>query len=281
MDLVLGDLHAQLEQPQTRKFAWPIVVLPELFTTPRHLTVMAGHLVSLGWEVYLLDVHPPATRGFAKRETGASAFSVLADNIRTALDAIGTEIIAAGHGLGGLLALKVAETPLVRAAVALAPLIPGFPSPLLVRSHRWAFWRSELTGPPTGRKALELISEAEPFRRESILKALTPADTLAATEVARGAVELSIHPAPRLIVAGEADAFAPWAEAEQLAAKIGARFVSLPGRGHWIIAGRALERTIAHMQRFLVRALGEELLLLYAEPGGGGTQGDGADNQGP
>jgi pimeloyl-ACP methyl ester carboxylesterase len=154
----------------------------------------------------------------------------------------------------------------VRAAVALAPLIPGFRSPLFVRRRRWASWRSESTGLPTGRKVLELVSEAEPFQRESIIKALMPADTSAAIEVARGAVEFAAHPTPRLIVAGEADAFAPWQEAEQLAIKIGARFVSLPGRGHWIIASRILDRTIAQMQRFLVRALGEELLLLYADP---------------
>lgn len=273
MDLVLGGIHAQWERPQTRKFAWPIVVLPELFATPRHLTIMAGHLVSLGWEVYLLDVHTPKTHAAAKKAPGASAFCALAADIRKALDAIGSEIIAAGHGLGGLLALKAAEAPPVRAAVALAPLIPGFRSPLFVPSRRWAFWRSELTGLPTRRKMLELVSEAEPFQRESIIKALTPDDTSAAMEIARGAIEFAAHPAPRLIVAGEADTFAPWQEAQQLAGKIGARFVSLPGRGHWIIAGRALERTIAQMQRFLVRALGEELLLLYAEAGGGDAQG--------
>jgi len=268
MDLVLGRLHAQLERPQTRKFAWPIVVLPELFTTSRHLTIMAGHLVSQGWEVYLLDVHPPTTRTFANDDSGASAFSTLVANVRTALDAIGSDIIAAGHGLGGLLALKIAEAPPVRAAVALAPLIPGFHSPLFVRRRRWTFWRCESTGLPIGRRLLELVSEAEPFQRESLIKALMPADTSAATEVARGEVEFTAHPTPRLIVAGEADAFAPWQCAEQLAAKIGARFISLPGRGHWMIAGRTLERTIAEMQRFLVRALGEELLLLYAEPTG-------------
>jgi len=268
MDLVLGGLHAQLERPQTRKFAWPIVLLPELFTTSRHLTMMAGHLVSLGWEVYLLDIHPLKTRASVKNDPSANAFRALITEIRTALNAIGSEIIAAGHGLGGLLALKIAEAPPVRAAVALAPLIPGFRSPLFVRSRRWASWRSESTGLPTRRKVLELVSEAEPFQRESIIKALTPADTSAATEVARGAVEFAAHPTPRLIVAGEADAFVPWREAEQLATKIGARFVSLPGRGHWIIAGRTLDRTIAQIQRFLVRALGEELLLLYTEPDG-------------
>jgi pimeloyl-ACP methyl ester carboxylesterase len=273
MDLVLGSLHARLEQPQTRKFAWPIVVLPELFTTSRHLTTMAGHLVSLGWEVYLLDVHPSKTRASAKNDPGASAFCALVVDIRTALDAIGSEIIAAGHGLGGLLALKIAEAPPVRAAVALAPLIPGFRSPLFVRSRRWAFWRSESTGLPTRRKVLELVSGADPLQRESVIKSLTLADTSAAMEVARGAVEFAAHPTPRLIVVGETDTFAPWQEAQRLASKIGARFVSLPGRGHWIIAGRALERTIALMQRFLVRTLGEELLLLYPEPDGGDALG--------
>ena len=267
MDLVIGRLHAQLERPQTRKFAWPIVVLPELFTTSRHLTMMAGHLVSLGWEVYLFDIHQPRPRASAKNDPGTSAFRTLAAEIRTALNEIGSEIITAGHGLGGLLALKIAEAPPVRAAVALAPLIPGFRSPLFVRS-RWAFWHSESIGLPTRRKVLELASDAEPFQREFIIKALMSADTSAAMEVARGAIEFVAHPTPRLIVAGEADAFAPWRQAEQLAIKIGAQFISLPGRGHWIIAGRTLDRTIAQMQRFLVRALGQELLLLYAEPDG-------------
>jgi pimeloyl-ACP methyl ester carboxylesterase len=273
MDLVLGGLHAQLERPQTRKFAWPIVVLPELFTTSRHLTMMAGHLVSLGWEVYLLDVYPSKTRASAMNDPGASAFSTLTVDIRTALGAIGSEIIAAGHGLGGLLALRIAEAPPVRAAVALAPLIPGFRSPLFVRSRRWTSWRSESTGLPTRRKLLELVSEADPFQRESIIKGLTPADTSPAAEVASSTVEFAAHPTPRLIVVGEADTFAPWQETQRFASKIGAQFVSLPGRGHWIIAGRTLERTIAQIQRFLVRALGEELLLFYPEPDGGDALG--------
>jgi len=269
MEVALGALHAQLERPQTRKFAWPIVILPELFATSRHLTIVAGHLVSLGWEVYLLDVHTALTRPFAKNQAGASAFCALVHKIKTALGNIGSEVIVAGHGLGGLLALKIAETPSVRAAVALAPLIPGFPSPLYCRRRRWmTFWRSEATGLPAGRTMLELVSEAEPFQRESLIKALIPADTSAAIEVARGEVELAVDQTPRLIITGEADPFAPCQDAARFAARIDARFISLPGRGHWLIAGRALERTIAHMQRFLVRASGEELLLLYQQATG-------------
>jgi pimeloyl-ACP methyl ester carboxylesterase len=265
MELLLGCVHAQFERPQTRKFAWPIVVLPELFATSRHLTMVAGYFVSLGWEVYLLDIHPPIIRAAATGGCRASAFHSLLADIRASLDAINSEVIAAGHGLGGSFALKLAEAAPVRAALALAPLIPGFHSPLLVRNRRWASWRSKSTGLPPRRRMLELVAEAEQFQRESIIKGLTPADTSAAMEVMSGRVQFAPHPTPRLIVAGEADNFAPWQAAEQLATKIGARFISLPGCSHWIVAGRTLQRTIAQMQRFLVKALGEDLLLLYTE----------------
>jgi pimeloyl-ACP methyl ester carboxylesterase len=268
MDVALGHLHAQLERPQTRKFAWSIVILPELFATVSHLTIIAGHLVDLGWEVYLLDVQPALSPPSDKNAVGANMFCTLVQKIETALRAIGSQTIVIGHGLGGLVALKIAETPLVRAAVALAPLIPGIPSPLFCRSHRWGFWPSAAPGLPRGRKLLELISEVEPFRRQSLIKALVPVDTTAAMEVARGAVDFAALETPRLIIAGEADDFAPWQNAARFAAQINARFISLPGRGHWLVAGRALEGSINHVQRFLVKALGEELLLLYPEANG-------------
>jgi alpha-beta hydrolase superfamily lysophospholipase len=263
MDVNLRGLHAQLDQPPTRKFAWPIVLIPELFATTRHLAILAGYLVSIGWEVYTLDPHPRKAVTVPAQVSGGSAFSAVQQAIQEALSAIDTDVVTVGHGLGGLLALKVAESKQVRAAVALAPLVPGLRSSLFVR--RRAFWRSDSTGLPVGRRLLELVADADPFQREAIIKSFVDADTSAAMEVARGEVEFAPHPVPRLIVAGDADDFAPRQGAEQFALQIGAHFLSLPGRGHWLIAGRTLERAIAEMQRFLVRALGEQLLLLYSE----------------
>ena len=51
MDTVLGRFPTQAEVPEPLKFAWPIVVLPELFTTPRHLATMVGYFATIGWEV--------------------------------------------------------------------------------------------------------------------------------------------------------------------------------------------------------------------------------------
>jgi pimeloyl-ACP methyl ester carboxylesterase len=261
MDVVLGQMRAQVERPQTLKFAWPLVIFPELFNVPRHLTIMAGHLVSLGWEVYLPDAHSP----MADRDSHGRTFAGLVSDISAALGGLGS-IITVGHGFGGLLALKLAEAPQVLAAVALAPSIPGFPSPLLRRRRRWRFWRSDAVGLPPQSLLAALVSEAEPFQRRALINALGAADTCPATEVARGEVEFDAQRKPRLIMTGDADVFVPSHDVAQFAVKIGAHFISLPGRGHWLVGGRMLERTIAHMQRFLVRALGEELLLLYQEP---------------
>ena len=270
MDLVIGDLAAQFERPQTRKFAWPIVVMPELFATPRHLAILCGYLVSIGWEVYALDVHPRPASTHEHAVASGGAFDATVGRVCRALEAIGKDVIIAGHGLGGLYALKAAERAPVRAAIAIAPLAPGFRSPLFVRERgRLAFWRSVSSGPPEGRTLFELVADADAFQRELIIKSLVAGDTSAAVEMARGEVQFEPISTPRLIVSGSSDQFAPQARVAEFAGAIGARLVTFNGRGHWLVAGRILERAVGEVQRFLVRSFGEELLLLYSDPSGG------------
>jgi len=47
-DIALGRIPAQRELPEPVKFAWPIMLLPEVFTTPRHLALVLGYLASIG-----------------------------------------------------------------------------------------------------------------------------------------------------------------------------------------------------------------------------------------
>jgi pimeloyl-ACP methyl ester carboxylesterase len=84
-----------------------------------------------------------------------------------------------------------------------------------------------------------------------------------ALETARGRVRIArfAEAAPRLIVAGDSDPFAPIARASLFAGEIGARLVTLAGRGHWIIGGRAIDRVVSEAERFLLRTLDPELLL--------------------
>ena len=280
METRLGRISAECERPEPLKFAWPLVLLPELFTTARHLAIARGYFASIGWEVYAPDLRAAAKAPLTGTRapdlsdaSSASRFDGLAALLAEALVALGRDAIVIGHGLGGLLALGAVEQPQVRAAVALAPMLPGCRSPLVTGA---ANLPARLFGralkPPRGAVLFDLRADAEPFQREALMRALVADDARAALDVVRGGIKVggidlanNARGAPRLIVAGDSDPFAPLDQMNEFAARIGAAVRVVRGRGHWLIGGRALERTVAEVQRFLVRNLGGDLLLLYPE----------------
>ncbi len=266
MDILLGRFPTQLERPETIKFASPIVLLPELFTTRRHQAILLGYLATIGWEVYAPDLRSVAGRD-GTPELGRWTFDQLTAIAGEALDALDRDAIVLGHGFGGLVALKMAERSQVKAAVALAPLMPGVRMPLFMRAGNLpARWMKRPLKPPGGRPLLYMLTDVEPFQREALIKALVPDVCAAALEIVRGAVRFEAgNAAPRLVVAGASDPLVPTDSLAGFAAQIGAQFKSLPGQGHWLIGGRAVERAIGEAHRFLVRSLGQELLLLYPE----------------
>ena len=284
METRLGRIPAECERPEPLKFAWPLILLPELFTTARHLAVARGYFASIGWEVYAPDLRAAAKAAGtdmlasdlsdgASRASSAGGFDGLAALLAEALAALARDAIVIGHGLGGLLALSAIEQPQVRAAVALAPMLPGFRSALVASATNWpARLFGRALKPPRGAVLFDLLADAEPFQRETLMRALVADDPRAALEVVRGGIkvggiDLANNPraVPRLIVAGDSDPFAPLERTNEFAARVGAAVRVVRGRGHWLIGGRALERTVAEVQRFLVRNLGGDLLLLYPE----------------
>jgi pimeloyl-ACP methyl ester carboxylesterase len=261
----LGRFPAETELPDPLKFAWPIVVLPELFTTIRHLATLIGYLSSIGWEVFAPDLHAVIGReGTPPIEK--LDFAKLIDFAAEAVAAVGRETIVIGHGIGGLVALKLAESLPLKSAVAIAPLAPGFATPMFMNlGNRIRMWQGRTLNPPTRRMLFEFIADADPHSRAQIIKTLTPGATAAALDVVKDNLALETSSTPRLIVAGESDIFAPYEKLEAFAHRISAPIVKIRGHGHWLIGGRALERTINEIQRFLVRSLGRDLLLLFPE----------------
>jgi pimeloyl-ACP methyl ester carboxylesterase len=267
MELDLGGVSARWEEPPTLKFAYPFVLIPELFATISHLSLLAGYLLSLGWGVYTIDVY--------EQHAGRRGWSAAVAATRAAITAIERKVVIAGHGFGGLLALAISDHPGIAAALALAPAIPGFDSPLCRGAGNTIrrFFGCDLN-PPTGRRGFEFIADADPFHRESLIKELRPAPSPLAYDVTRGAATVPTpSAAPRLVIVGDSDIFAPRQQTQSLAINIGAQLEVLAGRGHWIIGGRALERAVGECQRFLVKHLGEELLLLYSEKPEDGSDG--------
>lgn len=263
MDSVLGRFPAHIERPTPIRFGSPIVLLPELFTTRVHLAAMTGFLANNGWEVYAPDFRAVASVE-GRRALARLDFQRSAALVEEAIAAIEREVIVIGHGIGGLMALKMAERPHVRAAIALAPALPGFPSPLLLRPATFlALLLRRPLNPPTGRMLTSFMASAETFQRQSLIDALVPDSARVALECARGRIRLARfgEAAPRLIIVGDADPFAPIERARSLAGEIGARLVALTGRGHWLIGGRTIDTVVAEAERFLVRTLGKELVI--------------------
>jgi len=266
-DIELGRIPAQRELPEPVKFAWPIVVLPDLFATPRHLALVIGYLASIGWEVFVPDLRAAFGKG-STPPLEKLRFNDLAALAGEALERIGREAVVLGHGVGGLIALKLSAHPRVKAAVAYAPLVPGFRTPLVGGiGNRIAMMMGRSIKPPRGRILFELIADSDPFTREALINAMVPDSGALATDEMTGAIEFAApdKAAPRLVVAGDSDISAPLPQTTAFAESIGAKLATIRGRGHWLIGGRALERAINETQRFLVRALGQDLLLLYPE----------------
>ncbi len=266
-DVELGRIPAQSELPEPVKFAWPIMLLPELFCTPRHLALVLGYLASIGWEVFVPDLRAAYGKGSAP-PLEKLRFNDLTTLAAEALEGIGRDAVVVGHGVGGMVALKLSEHRRVKAAVAYAPLVPGFRTPLVGGlANRVATMLGRPIKPPRGRILFELIADSDPFTRDGLIKAMVPDSGALASDVVTGAIEFAPpdKAAPRFIVAGDSDIFAPLAQTAKFAESIGAKLAKIAGRGHWLIGGRALERAINETQRFLVRALGQDLLLLYPE----------------
>src|SRR5579862_3999393 len=266
-DVELGRIPAQRELPEPVKFAWPIMLLPEMFATPRHLALVLGYLASIGWEVFVPDLRAAYGKG-PTPPIEKLHFKDLAALAAEALEGIGRDAVVLGHGVGGLVALKLSAHPRVKASVAYAPLVPGFRTPMVAGiGNRIAMMLGRPIKPPSGRVLFELIADSDPFTREGLINAMVPDSGALAADVMTGAIEFaaSDKAAPRLVVAGDSDILAPLPEVTKFAESIGAKLATIRGRGHWLIGGRALERAINETQRFLVRALGQDLLLLCPE----------------
>src|SRR5260370_7959192 len=128
MDTELGRFPANCERPEPLKFAAPIVLLSELFATPRHLAIVLGYLASIGWEVYVPDLRAAFGKG-ATPPLDKLKFSDLVTLASEAIEALGRDAVVLGHGVGGLVALKLSDHPPIKASFPYAPLLPCFPPP--------------------------------------------------------------------------------------------------------------------------------------------------------
>ena len=248
--MLLGDFQVSVHNAERPKFGAPLLLIHGLWTGPWIWRNFAGYLGHRGWSSYVVDLH-----GSSRDVRWENTVQAL----QRAVEQLDSQPVVVGHDAGALLALALHST---RAAVALAPLAPGgsaSPHPILrsVRARRSRFLGRPLL--PSRSQSVHLLGVSDP--RLLVPEPATWADELAHIDPA----DLTKSAPPRLVLAAADDAIVGPAEIHRLADTIGAEFAIQKEATHALPFGPKWEALVSGVHRWIVRHLGEPLLLLRGD----------------
>jgi len=266
----VGDLGVEETLPERSKFTAPLLLIHGLWAGHWSWQAYAGYLAHRGWECWAIDLRGrPASRPV--RDVGKVSLQDYVDDVAEVTRGLETQPILMGHGLGGLVALAAAASLRVRALVVLAPLVPrgwtaaAHPPLLFIRLKTLPalLWRRPLSPPPRALAASCLLAGLPPTAQQSVWSRLVPDSGALVYNLVRGRLPFPALPGlpPLLVVVGAEDQLTPVSAARQLAERLHADYQEHPKRGHWLLEGPGWEETAASIHRWLVKSLGESLLL--------------------
>jgi len=240
---------------ESEKFTSPLLFVHGLWANPSVWRKFMGYCAHRGWTCHAL--HLP------RRGAGAGAtplsLAEMATAVASAAGALATPPVLIGHDLGGLLVLT--GTAPARAVVALTPLWrSGFRE---VNHHLAAGWKNRIASirgrpvvPNPGRWRDEYMPGAD------CLGFVVPESPRFLRAVREQAESLILRTdVPTLIVGAERDRFAAPDQLRQLADRTGAEIALVADAMHALPWDRGWERTVATVHRWIVKSIGEGLLV--------------------
>jgi pimeloyl-ACP methyl ester carboxylesterase len=258
MRLRIGPLPVDWTRAESPRFRHPLLLLHGLWTGSWIWRRLAGYLAHRGWEAWapsLLEAEPPVLEH-------AEALVHLE---RVARELPAPPIVVA-HDAGVVAAMMLAAAIGAPAVVALAPLVAPadagggrgiFAWPQFWIAGRWA----ARVHPPWGAGGRAFLGAAGPLRDR-----LRPESGPIFRGLAASRIRVPpVLPVPGLIVAGERDAIAPAAAGERLGARFGWTRTVAAGTGHFVMLEPGWERLADATHRWIVQALGADLLLFLED----------------
>jgi pimeloyl-ACP methyl ester carboxylesterase len=251
-EIVIADRGLYIESwlPERRSRRKPILMLHGELAGSWVWHRYQEFLAQRGWEGHALNLRAHYWSDVA--DLAELDFEWYLDDATAAWDAIGRGAVVAGHGLGGLLALKLAERRPVSGLVLISPALPAGireEVPPHVLRQVPAIFRRDFIGwqvmPEQLRRLNPDLSIADAMRIQHLMGAESGA---ARQDVLRG-VPLdvaSLPDVPRLVIGGGLDRLYPEADSERLAEAIGAEYLPFGAHSHYgLLAGDESHEQVA------------------------------------
>lgn len=229
---------------ESQKYAVPLLFVHGLWCTAAVWRRSMGFLAHRGWTCHAVQL--PRARG--------TSWASWQEAVSWAVGWCDAPPVVIGHDAGALLALA---QPHSSAAIGMAPLLRESWESRATLRQRWQAWRGGEVRPARGGMASAWFAHGVPSGTvQEVAGALCSLPYLSTVS------STALH--PRLILAGRDDRITPRSVAESLATACGAEL-------HEVQAAHALpwepgwERRAGEIHKWVVRQLGEPLLLLHGE----------------
>jgi pimeloyl-ACP methyl ester carboxylesterase len=270
----IGDLLVDISPPEKPKFKAPLVLLHGLWSDSSCWRQWASHFANLGWECWAANWRG-RFESRALEVLGGLTFEGCVADLRRILRAAPAPPVLLAHGFGGLVAYIAAHREALSALVLVSTPppreIPMNPTRALTRlrlKYSPLLWLGRPFRPEDKDLCRTWLASVPIELREEVCRRFVPE----AGRLARAFFQRSIgleprHPGcPTLVVAGDSDQVVPLAAQQALAKRLDADIQVHPERGHWIIEEQGGETIVRDTHRWLVRKLGEEILLAELPP---------------
>ena len=221
-----------------------------------------GYFAGRGWEGHALNLRNHHWSQTA--DPAELSFESFVEDVGAAFDRLGSQVVAVGHGMGGLLALKAAERRPVSGLVLIAPELPGdvreATEPHRIGEIPELFGPSLLgwaTLPEKLQRENRDLSIADILRVQHLMGQKPHESGRARRTMLRG---VKVDPAklgdmPRLVVGGGLDHVVPVEATERLATWLGAEFEPFGAHSHYgLILGEEGHTQVADAIRGFLEA---------------------------
>ncbi len=263
----IGKYVAETTFPEREKFTAPLVLVPGLWSGSWIWEEMAWYFCQRGWSSWAVDYPKKQTDS----DTGNTSLSERLQTVTEVTTGFDAAPILIGFDAGGLFGLLAALDIRPRALVWISPLFPYCwqpnlrPTPPLVRlSALYSLLRNRPHPPPSRSLSLRYLYHSQPEAvRTRIWSSLKPESGLLVRQLTRAKIDLPQVPlpCPLLIISGGDDRLVPAHAAQDLIHSLRADHYTYKNEGHWLLNGPAAKIVVADIHRWLIRGLGESLLI--------------------